>query len=180
MVDINNEKSFFFRGSLKRKGRFADGSDNLKNGFTLIECTAYLAGLLTLIYLISSFTQSISSTMLADLVKQRSATQIMYAMQLLARDIRAANPAPSGWLVDKNRLIMHHDNEQIGWEIIDEKLYRIRGEFSANKWIRTIHKMQLAACPMIACQLNMKNSFVRSVELTEPIQRIIAVKNGSV
>ncbi len=118
--------------------------------------------------------------MLADLVKQRSATQIMYAMQLLARDIRAANPAPSGWLVDKNRLIMHHDNEQIGWEIIDEKLYRIRGEFSANKWIRTIHKMQLAACPMIACQLNMKNSFVRSVELTEPIQRIIAVKNGSV
>ena len=151
-----------------------------KAGFSLIECTAYLAGLLTLTYLVATFTQSIARSMLGDLARQRDATQLAYAMQLLSRDIRSAHPEPKFWHVGENRLVMLKDEEHVGWEIIDGKWYRIRGEFSSNTWSRTIHKMQLAAIENFECKLIEKNGLVRAVTIIKPIERTVPVKNGPI
>ncbi len=142
-----------------------------KAGFTLIECTAYLSGLLILVCVVATFTQSMAQLLMTDLTKQRDNTQLAYAVQLLARDIHAASPAPKDWKCDKSSLLFHHDTTAICWQITDSWLYRRQAKNP---------KTRQCQMPAFACELIIQEGYVRGLKITKPISRTIPVKNGPI
>jgi hypothetical protein len=107
-----------------------------RDGFSLIECTAYcfIVGLLSMLVLNFFTTHYQRLAIMGHHAHQRML--LAAAHELLARDLYAAHADASKWESSNQSIVFCHDKQSVGWKLQDTNLYRIQGtyDFSAHAW----------------------------------------------
>ncbi len=104
----------------------------VKNGFSLIEFALYL-GLLTVVVGISFvWLATLSGPVIKKQTILDSLIDLHLARDLMVADIERGTINPQRWKQTRDRLSWSIGDEDIAWELRNEKLYRTSGNYLVN------------------------------------------------
>lgn len=105
----------------------------VKKGFSLIECMVYLSLLTVLVPMVFVWLSSFSSSALKQ-NQLHTVIDLYLARDFIVQDIQKGSADIRQWkLTRTNYLIWNMGNDDIGWELRDNKLYRYSGQYDQKK-----------------------------------------------
>jgi type II secretory pathway component PulJ len=104
-----------------------------KAGFSLLELVSYI--MLASFFSLLLFRFSVNNLSSCALLKQKCAliASQLFIKDLLMRDIMQASPEKKDWQIAQNSCIFQTSEQSIGWQIKNNKLYRIIGAYNFQK-----------------------------------------------